>query len=182
MARNVRTHLASANEVDTNLTTAVAGMGVNTADKEEDHVMDDNENNEESKELSRIESRHALTKQEFARKLYDLIMARGWNQSELARRAGVGRDAISTYIRGRSFPEPRTLKRLAEALDMKTEDLLPNSVISAVEQDEPALCIQESPGHPDKCWIKVNRMVTANQAMRIMQIVHETDGDADPSR
>jgi transcriptional regulator with XRE-family HTH domain len=121
-----------------------------------------------------------MSKQEFARKLYTLILEKGWNQSELARRANVGRDAISTYVRGRSYPEPRTLQKLSKALGVKPEELLPNQFANAVEKDEPALSIQESPGHPDKCWMKVNRLVTAEQAMRIMQIIHETDKNADP--
>jgi transcriptional regulator with XRE-family HTH domain len=122
-----------------------------------------------------------ITKQEFARKLYNLIMEKGWNQSELGRRSGVGRDAISTYIRGRSFPEPQTLQKLSKALGVKAEDLLPNVVAGAVERDDPALSIQESPGHPDKCWMRLNRLLTSEQALRIMQIVHETDKHAEPT-
>ena len=130
---------------------------------------------------NRDEAPKELTKQEFARKLYHLIMDKGWNQSELARRSGVGRDAVSTYIRARSYPEPKTLLKLSKALGVKPEELLPNQMASAVERDEPALSIQESAGHPDKCWMKLNRLVTSDQALRIMQVVHETDKNADPA-
>ena len=57
-----------------------------------------------------------LTKQEFGRRLMALMLDKGWNQSELARAAKLGRDAISTYIRGISFPEPKNLVKLAQAL------------------------------------------------------------------
>jgi transcriptional regulator with XRE-family HTH domain len=121
------------------------------------------------------ETPQELTKQEFARKLYTLIMEKGWNQSELGRRAGVGRDAISTYMRGRSFPEPKTLHKLSKALGVNPEELLPNVMTNAVERDEPALSIQESSEHPGKCWVRLNRLMTSEQALRIMQVLHEAD-------
>lgn len=122
-----------------------------------------------------------LTKQEFGRRLHNMVMKQGWNQSELARRAGIGRDAVSTYVRGRSYPEPQTLRKLCKALNCKPEDLLPNATASAMDEDEPALSIREAVGHPEKVWLKVNRMATPNQALRIMAILHETDDNADPA-
>src|SRR3546814_4094336 len=41
-----------------------------------------------------------LTKQEFGRRLYQLMLAKNWSQADLARRAELGRDSISTYING----------------------------------------------------------------------------------
>jgi DNA-binding transcriptional regulator LsrR (DeoR family) len=40
-----------------------------------------------------------LHNQEFGRRLYQHVMAKGWTQSELARRADLKRDSVSTYIR-----------------------------------------------------------------------------------
>ena len=134
---------------------------------------------EEDGVLDQQNTPRQLTKQEFARRLHNMIMDRGWNQSELARRAGVGRDAISTYVRGRSFPEPATLRKLSKALSCNPEELLPNATAAAMDEDEPALSIREASGHPDKVWLKVNRMATPNQALRVMEILHETDDNAD---
>lgn len=114
-----------------------------------------------------------LTKQEFGRRLASLIAERGWNQSDLARRAGIGRDAVSTYIRGRSYPEPKNLTKLAKALDMSPAALLPNVVASAIEADDSPFELREASGHPGHAWLKVNRLVTMAQAMRVMQVLNE---------
>jgi transcriptional regulator with XRE-family HTH domain len=44
-----------------------------------------------------------------------------------------GRDRISYYIRGRSVPHPGALKAIANALDVKPEDLLPVEAPAASE-------------------------------------------------
>ena len=117
-----------------------------------------------------------LTKQEFGRRLHALLVHKGWNQSELARRAGIGRDAVSTYVRGRSFPEPHTLKALARALDTEPGALLPNAVADGiVREPNPALEIRQASGHVGHCWVRLNRLVTTDQAMRLMQILAETE-------
>jgi transcriptional regulator with XRE-family HTH domain len=45
--------------------------------------------------------------------------------AELARKAKLSKDAISTYTTMRSLPTPKTLARLAEVLGCKPADLLP---------------------------------------------------------
>lgn len=66
----------------------------------------------------------SIERVEFARKLVKQLRDRNMNQSDLARRAGLSRDAISTYARGRSMPEPANLEKIAKALGCKPEDLL----------------------------------------------------------
>jgi transcriptional regulator with XRE-family HTH domain len=46
--------------------------------------------------------------------------------TELAKKAKLSKDAISTYTTMRSLPSPKTLTRLAEVLGCKTTDLIPN--------------------------------------------------------
>ena len=50
--------------------------------------------------------------------------------TELARKAKLSKDAISTYTSMRSLPTPKTLVRLANALDCKPDDLLPATPVS----------------------------------------------------
>lgn len=50
--------------------------------------------------------------------------------AELARKANLSKDAISTYTTMRSLPTPKTLARLAKVLDCKPEDLLPVTPVS----------------------------------------------------
>jgi transcriptional regulator with XRE-family HTH domain len=52
------------------------------------------------------------------------MKTQGINASELARRAGVSRQAIANYFAGRAKPSPDTLRRLAELLDTDPERLL----------------------------------------------------------
>jgi transcriptional regulator with XRE-family HTH domain len=50
--------------------------------------------------------------------------------TELARKAKLSKDAISTYTSMRSLPTPKTLARLAHALECKPDDLLPATPVS----------------------------------------------------
>lgn len=115
----------------------------------------------------------ALTKQEFGRRLTALMRERNWNQSDLARAAGMGRDAVSTYVRGRSLPEPKSLKKLADAFRLEPQQLLPNAMMEAMDDELPALEIKQAVGHPDKCWLRINQMVSMDKAMRVMQILND---------
>lgn len=115
-----------------------------------------------------------LTKVEFGRRLQALMLQKGWNQSDLSRQAKLGRDAISTYIRGVSFPEPKNLQRLAKALGIESETLLPNGTISAMQNDAaPMLEIKQAHGRPNDVWIRVNRIVSFETASKIMVMLKE---------
>lgn len=78
-------------------------------------------------------------KQAFARKLYQLNLKKGWNQSDLAREASnaaergetVSRDNVSTYMRAASLPTEPKLKALAKALGVEPRDLLPTFIPAA---------------------------------------------------
>ena len=50
--------------------------------------------------------------------------------AELARKAKLSKDAISTYTTMRSLPTPKTLGRLAAVLDCEPGDLLPTKAVS----------------------------------------------------
>lgn len=56
-------------------------------------------------------------------RLRGLREARGWSQSELARRSGIVRPAISNYEAGKREPTDRVLATLATALDFDADDL-----------------------------------------------------------
>lgn len=112
-----------------------------------------------------------LTRQQFGRRLYQLMLARGWNQSELARQAGLPRDSISTYVRGVALPTPKSLQALSQALDMLASELLPNAVESAVDEDHPSFEIRVSPSAPSTAWLRVNRLVTLSTATKIAELI-----------
>lgn len=114
-----------------------------------------------------------LNKEQFGRRLYSRMLDMGWNQSELARQAGLPRDSISTYVRGKSLPTPLSLKKLADALHTRPEVLLPNSTEQAIDKDSPAMEMKVSTADPTKAWLRVNRMVTLPNAAKIMGILSE---------
>lgn len=113
-----------------------------------------------------------LTKQEFGRRLYRLMLAKGWNQSELARKAELPRDSVSVYVRGRSLPTPKSLGKLAAALDVNATDLLPNAVESAIDEDNPSIDMRVSPGAPRVAWLRINRMVSTSTAVKVIELVN----------
>ncbi len=117
----------------------------------------------------------ALTRQEFGRRLFKLINDRGWNQSDLAREAGIGRDSISTYVNGHTFPTPKNLRAMSEALGVEPHDLLPNEIMSAFDDEHPAIELKQAAGHPGKAWLRVNRMMSFGTAARIVALIEEDD-------
>jgi transcriptional regulator with XRE-family HTH domain len=88
----------------------------------------------------------------FGKTLNDLMMKQGVSQSDLARHCfgtteekgfevANGRDRISKYLRGKSFPEAATLAKIAEKLECEVADLLPEAVRNALA-GEPSQIIQ----------------------------------------
>jgi transcriptional regulator with XRE-family HTH domain len=116
-----------------------------------------------------------ISKQEFGARLQRLMFTKGWNQSELARQAGMRRDAISTYIRGIAFPVPNSLHRLAAALGVDPEALLPNYVEQAVGDAHPSMDIRVSPQRPSEAWLKVDRRVSLTTALTVAKLLNEDE-------
>jgi transcriptional regulator with XRE-family HTH domain len=66
----------------------------------------------------------------FRERLVARMQERKITGAELARKAKLSKDAISTYTSMRSLPTPKTLGRLADALGCKPTDLIPEKPIS----------------------------------------------------
>lgn len=120
----------------------------------------------------------ALTRQEFGRRLARAMADKEWNQSDLARAAGIGRDSVSTYINGKVFPTPIALRKIAGALGVDKEVLLPNELMSAFDDEMPAVELKQAAGHPEKAWLRVNRMMSFATAARIITLIDEEDTKA----
>ena len=103
--------------------------------------------------------------------IYQMMLQRGWNQSELARQANLPRDSISTYVRGMAFPTPKSLQALAEALGVSVPDILPNAIESAIDEDHPSFEIKVSPSAPSVAWLRMNRLVSLSTATKIAELV-----------
>lgn len=116
-----------------------------------------------------------MAKDEFARRLYELMLAKGWRQADFARASGLPRNAISVYLRGASLPNPESLKALAKALDVKPDELLPNYTESAIERDNPEIDMRVSPGDPKHAWLRINRLVSTGLAVKILNMIADED-------
>jgi transcriptional regulator with XRE-family HTH domain len=115
----------------------------------------------------------ALTLQEFSRRLYRLMLGKGWTQAELARQSGMTRDSISGYVRGNHMPTHDSVKNLAKALGVKPEELLPNIVETAIDEDTPSLELKVSTSDPSKSWLRVNRLVSTKAAGEVINLLNE---------
>ena len=114
-----------------------------------------------------------IRRTEFAKRLYGLMMAKNWNQSDLARNAGLGRDSISQYVRANNTPSPRNLKKLADALGVDPVELYPNYEAAAVEEEMPALSFRQMPGDEEHMWVRINKKVPKAVAAKLMTLLNE---------
>jgi len=89
-----------------------------------------------------------MIKQDFAKRVYQRMVALNLRQAELAERAGLTRNAISRYVRGMTYPSQASLLELAKALECEPTDLLAESDVLDAEANRLAQArvdrIQES--------------------------------------
>lgn len=126
----------------------------------------------------------AMAKQDFGRRLQQLLDERMWSQSDLARKVEevtgrrMGRDAVSTYINGRSFPTPTSLNQLCQALSLTREQLFPKAPINAPRNEHPAFEMRTASGDPGRAWVRVNQSMsfeTATEIARLLNIENNKD-------
>lgn len=116
-----------------------------------------------------------LAKEEFGRRLETLMREKGWRQAELARRSGLMRNAISVYLRGDSLPNPESLDKLAHALGVEPDKLLPNYLENTIDRNHPELEFRVSPADPKTAWIRINRALPTALAIKIMDLIAAND-------
>lgn len=114
-----------------------------------------------------------ILRSEFGRRVWSLMMERQMNQSDLARAAEIGRDSISQYVRGKNIPTPQNLNKLAKALGVKADELLPNYAASAAAKETPTFQIQQVGDDPNEVWLHINQKTTSEKAMKIMAILNQ---------
>jgi transcriptional regulator with XRE-family HTH domain len=59
-----------------------------------------------------------------ARKIHRALVEKDWTPAELARRSGLSREDVSSYLRGASLPNEENLLKLAKALDVEPGELM----------------------------------------------------------
>ncbi|MBC16568.1 MAG: hypothetical protein CL942_15835 [Desulfovibrio sp.] len=116
-------------------------------------------------------SQRVLTRAEFGKRLLSLMLKKGWNQSELARKVGIGRDSISQYVRGRSVPSPANLDKLAGILGIEKDVLFPNYDAQTNAIEAATLEIKSIDSDAEHMWLRVNMKVPAEKALAVLQIL-----------
>lgn len=129
----------------------------------------------------------ALTRQEFARRLQQMLHDRNWSQADLARamfvvgggilakNSKLPRDAVSTYIGARSFPDPKNIDLLCKALEITRDELLPNAKMYALSDEHPAFEMKVSAGNPGQAWVRLNRLVSIETATSLVALLGRND-------
>lgn len=117
----------------------------------------------------------SASKEEFAKRLYQRMQEKGWTQSQLARYAGINRDAVSTYIRARSLPSPESLGKLAKCLGCKPEELMPNYFEAAAQEQTSRIELRDVHGEDGYMWLKVNMRLPKDVAIKVFMLINETD-------
>ena len=119
----------------------------------------------------------------FADRLQHFRTEKGWSKSELARqiwgeiptkagrKVAKNRDRISVYEKGKSWPDPHNLKKIANALGVSPEELAPDITVSTVERQNPEFAMTVASGHSDKCHLKVNKLVPWSIATMVSQLL-----------
>lgn len=116
-------------------------------------------------------SQKILTRQEFGKRLYHYMLGKRMNQSDLARAAGLGRDSISQYIRGRSVPTPQNLAKLADALGIEPDVLFPNYDAQSNASEAPTLEVKSVDEDASHMWLRVNMKVPTEKALEVLTIL-----------
>lgn len=114
-------------------------------------------------------------KAEFAKRLYHRMVQRGWNQSDLARQAALhtpdkkfGRDNVSNYIRGKSFPRGDHLRALCLALNVSPEELVPPRTTPSAGDATPPLDARDM--GDGTVFIRLNKRLPWEKALKILNI------------
>lgn len=123
------------------------------------------------------EASDARRRGEFARRLNEAMVDRGWTQSELARNAGLGRYVVSNYIRGRSLPSAASLAALAKALELDPEVLVPDpSELPAPDGGAtPELQFEVLAHDPSRALLRVNKILDVRKALQIAIILAKAE-------
>lgn len=118
----------------------------------------------------------------FARRLTAARVEKGWNQSELARRAAAhmhnkkfNRDNVSKYESG-TLPRPVHLNALAKALGMKADELLPSTgrlLTDDMTDTTPDLTFRTV--GEGMAWLRINQRLPVDAAMKIITILREAN-------
>lgn len=120
-----------------------------------------------------------IVKDAFSKRLYHAIVNKALTQSELARRAGLNKAAVSSYATARSLPTPTNLAKLAKVLDVAPEELLPP--IGDLVNDNPVhidTASMKAVGDSGMSRLQINKIIPTPLALEILRLVSQDNAKA----
>jgi transcriptional regulator with XRE-family HTH domain len=128
------------------------------------------------KRLKAILAKKELTASDVAAKIWD--RQRNSKGALVAR----GRDRLSVWINGKSFPDRENLAKLAKALNVPVSELSPDAELQAANRATPEGSIVWSKDYPPgKTFLQLAQFVSLEAALEILAIIKrdEQKGEAD---
>jgi transcriptional regulator with XRE-family HTH domain len=125
-----------------------------------------------------------MTKEQFGRRLKAILDAKGLTAADVAAMIwgrkpdkrgiprAVGSDRLSVWINGKSLPDKENLAKLAKALDMPTEKLMPGSDLEVAIKATPDASVTYYSDHPDELFVdaSVKQFHPTAKALEFMAI------------
>lgn len=94
-----------------------------------------------------------------------------WSQSDMARQAGMPRNNISLYARGKSIPSYEHAVKLAKVLRVDPAELTGIAEARTKMEEDDAVDVQSTPN--GKYLLTLRKELTAQQLSRVLQLVDE---------
>lgn len=109
-------------------------------------------------------------------RLQDLVVRSGLRQAEIARRAGLQRDALGRYVRGLTRPPPAKLAAIARVLGVEPHDIDPDrrDLVGMAAPDTGPPLYRLTParsGDSSRTYLEVAAEVDMALALRIVELV-----------
>ncbi len=126
------------------------------------------------------------------RRIRSMILARGWNQSTLAREATkfyrvgeITRSNVSNWVKGQSLPGPARAQAVAKALDVEITALRPINTVEALRRPPKAAqhkAIVVGDNGDGTARVHVDSLLPWATALRILEAINSGGGSGPDNR
>ncbi len=114
-------------------------------------------------------------KEDFVKRLEGILKDKGWNKSELARRAGISRDRTSVYCRlnNTTLPSAMNLSKIASALGINPIELLPEAIAADNYGELEPFAMKDVPGKEGMVFLQINQEVPKKKALQVALLLED---------
>jgi transcriptional regulator with XRE-family HTH domain len=123
----------------------------------------------------------------FAHRLNAMLREKDLTQSQVAGRmwgytvdnkgakVAKGRDRLSVWCSGKSFPSAESLELLAKALGVSVGELAPQEEVRTAAAAPPEVSMVRSAAYPGKTLLQITKLVPHSIARKIDELLEEAD-------